>query len=82
MGLTVGGKSRLLTADHRIAMAYMPKQQVIVALRGIDEPDLAGRLERCKVGFLYSGWARSALPHKRLPDDAGSAARNGAAANG
>ena len=23
-----------------------------------------------EVGFLYSGWAQAALPHKRLPDDA------------
>jgi hypothetical protein len=26
--------------------------------------------EEGEVGFLYSGWAQSALPHKRLPDDA------------
>jgi Plasmid encoded RepA protein len=26
--------------------------------------------EDSEVGFLYSGWAQSALPHKRLPDDA------------
>jgi Plasmid encoded RepA protein len=25
--------------------------------------------EEGEVGFLYSGWAQSALPHKRLPDD-------------
>ena len=23
-----------------------------------------------EIGFLYSGWAQAALPHKRLPDDA------------
>ena len=22
-----------------------------------------------EIGFLYSGWAQAALPHKRLPDD-------------
>ena len=26
--------------------------------------------EDTEVGFLYSGWAQAALPHKRLPDDA------------
>jgi hypothetical protein len=26
--------------------------------------------EDAEVGFLYSGWAQAALPHKRLPDDA------------
>jgi len=26
--------------------------------------------EEVEVGFLYSGWAQAALPHKRLPDDA------------
>lgn len=26
--------------------------------------------EETEVGFLYSGWAQAALPHKRLPDDA------------
>jgi hypothetical protein len=26
--------------------------------------------EDVEVGFLYSGWAQAALPHKRLPDDA------------
>ena len=26
--------------------------------------------EDTEVGFLYSGWAQSALPHKKLPDDA------------
>jgi hypothetical protein len=26
--------------------------------------------EESEVGYLYSGWAQSALPHKRLPDDA------------
>jgi hypothetical protein len=25
--------------------------------------------EECEVGFLYSGWAQSALPHKKLPND-------------
>ncbi len=25
--------------------------------------------EDAEVGFLYSGWAQAALPHKRLPDD-------------
>src|SRR5215203_2683971 len=25
--------------------------------------------EDIEVGFLYSGWAQAALPHKRLPDD-------------
>lgn len=25
--------------------------------------------EDSEIGFLYSGWAQSALPHKRLPDD-------------
>ena len=26
--------------------------------------------EETEIGFLYSGWAQAALPHKRLPDDA------------
>ena len=26
--------------------------------------------EDSEIGFLYSGWAQAALPHKRLPDDA------------
>jgi hypothetical protein len=26
--------------------------------------------EDSEVGFVYSGWAQAALPHKRLPDDA------------
>jgi hypothetical protein len=26
--------------------------------------------EESEVGFLYSGWAQSALPHKKLADDA------------
>lgn len=26
--------------------------------------------EDVEIGFLYSGWAQAALPHKRLPDDA------------
>ena len=26
--------------------------------------------EDSEVGYLYSGWAQSALPHKRLADDA------------
>ncbi|CAA9374143.1 MAG: IncW-like replication protein [uncultured Chloroflexia bacterium] len=26
--------------------------------------------EEVEIGFLYSGWAQAALPHKRLPDDA------------
>ncbi len=26
--------------------------------------------EEAEIGFLYSGWAQAALPHKRLPDDA------------
>lgn len=26
--------------------------------------------EQSETGFLYSGWAQSGLPHKRLPDDA------------
>jgi hypothetical protein len=25
--------------------------------------------EDSEVGFLYSGWAQAALPHRRLPDD-------------
>src|SRR5215217_1626008 len=25
--------------------------------------------EDSEIGFLYSGWAQAALPHKRLPDD-------------
>ena len=25
--------------------------------------------EDSEIGFLYSGWASAALPHKRLPDD-------------
>ena len=36
-----------MTTAHQMAMAYTAQQQVIVALRGIDEPDLAARLERC-----------------------------------
>jgi hypothetical protein len=28
-----------MTTDHQMAMAYTAQQQVIVALRGIDEPD-------------------------------------------
>jgi hypothetical protein len=26
--------------------------------------------EESGIGFLYSGWAQSALPHKRIADDA------------
>lgn len=26
--------------------------------------------ETSEIGYIYSGWAQSALPHKRLPDDA------------
>jgi hypothetical protein len=27
-------------------------------------------IERSEIGFLYSGWAQSALPHKKLADEA------------
>jgi hypothetical protein len=36
-----------MTTDHQMAMMYAAQQQIIVALRGIDETDLADRLERC-----------------------------------
>jgi hypothetical protein len=36
-----------MTTDHQMAISYATQQQVIVALRGIDEPDLADRIERC-----------------------------------
>ena len=26
--------------------------------------------EDTEIGFIYSGWAQAALPHKKLPDDA------------
>jgi hypothetical protein len=39
-----------MTTDHQMTMMYAAQQQVIVALDFIDEPDLAGRLERCMQG--------------------------------
>src|ERR1700693_5429760 len=36
-----------MTTDHQMATMYAAQQEVIAALRGIDEPDLADRLERC-----------------------------------
>jgi hypothetical protein len=36
-----------MTTDHQMATMYVTQEAVISALRGIDEPDLAGRLERC-----------------------------------
>src|SRR5450631_4169228 len=36
-----------MTTDHQMATMYATQQEVITALRGIDEPDLADRLERC-----------------------------------
>ena len=36
-----------MTTAHQMAMTYTAQQQVIAALCGIDEPDLAARLEHC-----------------------------------
>jgi hypothetical protein len=36
-----------MTTDHQMSMMYAAQQQVIVALHGIDETDLADRLQRC-----------------------------------
>ena len=36
-----------MTTDRQMAMMYAAQQEVIAALRGIGEPDLADRLERC-----------------------------------
>jgi hypothetical protein len=36
-----------MTTDHRMTTMYADQEKVIAALRGIDEFDLAGRLERC-----------------------------------
>src|SRR6478609_9106209 len=36
-----------MTTDRQMARAFAAQEAVIVALRGIDEPDLADRLERC-----------------------------------
>src|ERR1700722_20303706 len=35
-----------MTTDRQMAMMYAAQEEVIAALRGIDEPDLAGRRER------------------------------------
>jgi hypothetical protein len=36
-----------MTTQHEMEMAYTAQQQVIAALYGIGEPDLADRLECC-----------------------------------
>jgi hypothetical protein len=36
-----------MTTERQMAMMYAAQEQVIAACRGIDEPDLANRLERC-----------------------------------
>jgi hypothetical protein len=36
-----------MTKDHQMAMMYGAQEAVIVALRGIEKPDLADRLDRC-----------------------------------
>jgi hypothetical protein len=36
-----------MTTDHQMAMMYAAQKQDIAVIRGIDEPDLANRLERC-----------------------------------
>jgi hypothetical protein len=36
-----------MTTDHQMATMHAAQQRVIVALRGIDVPDLAARLKRC-----------------------------------
>jgi hypothetical protein len=43
----LGHASGAMTTDHQMAVMYAAQQQVIVALRGTGEVDLAGRLDRC-----------------------------------
>jgi hypothetical protein len=36
-----------MTTDHQIATMFAAQEEIIFALHGIDESDLAIRLERC-----------------------------------
>jgi hypothetical protein len=36
-----------MTTDHQMATMFAAQEEIIVTLRGIDESDLATRLERC-----------------------------------
>lgn len=71
--VTVGIEAeRTMAQIHRLLEQH--GKQAVLALdvdRRVVEA-AAGYLssEETEVGFLYSGWAQSALPHKRLPDDA------------
>jgi hypothetical protein len=52
-----------MTTNRQMAMMYAAQEEVIVALRSINEPDLAGRLEDCTTTRLArhsgSGWPRT-----------------------
>jgi hypothetical protein len=41
-----------MTTDRQMEMAYTAQQQVIAAVYGMGESDLAGRLERCMTARL------------------------------
>jgi hypothetical protein len=53
--LTAHGKQGVLTFD-------IDRRVVEAAAAYLSDEDGG-------IGFIYSGWAQAALPHKRLPDD-------------
>jgi len=56
---------RLLTEQGKTAVLQLDFERTVVeAAAGYMGSEESG------IGFLYSGWAQSALPHKRIPDDA------------
>lgn len=75
--VTVDGKVRKKAADemgevHRLLMEHGKAKVLQLDLDRRVIEAAAGYMasEDKEVGFLYSGWAQSALPHKRIADDA------------
>ena len=59
------GEIHRLIAEHGRAKAI----QLDFDRRVVDAATHYMGMDDGEIGFLYSGWAQSALPHRRLPDD-------------
>ncbi|MGK7871472.1 replication protein RepA [Falsiroseomonas sp. E2-1-a20] len=59
-------------AVHQLLMEFGKEEAVKadVDRRVIEAAAAYLASEESEIGFLYSGWAQAALPHRRLPDDA------------
>jgi hypothetical protein len=72
--LTPSGRKRLnnMAEIHRLLEQHGKAKvlQMDLDRRVVDAAAAYMAVEDGEIGFLYSGWAQSGLPHKRLPDDA------------